>query len=69
MSIIAATAKIAALAITLTCVGAGRFTPDEAPRAVTRDAGPSRLQCRMYFGCTPTSSLNTTVAQQQEYVR
>ena len=69
MSIIAATAKIAALAITLTCIGAGRPLPDEVPRAATRDAGPSRLQCRMYFGCTPAASTNTTVAQQQEYVR
>ena len=69
MSIIAATAKVAALAVTLTCVGAGRPLPDEAPRATTRDASPLRLQCRMYFGCIPAASRNTAVAQRQEYVR
>jgi len=70
MPIIAATVKVAVLAATLTCLGAGRPLPDEAPRAPTRDASHSRLQCRMYFGCTPAVSTNTTVAQrQQEYVR
>jgi hypothetical protein len=70
MSIIAATVKVAALAVALTCIGAGRPISDEAPRPPTRDATSSRLQCRMYFGCTPTVPVNTTVAQrQQEYVR
>ena len=67
MSIIAATAKVAAIA--LACVGAGRPVPDEAPRTTTRDTRPPRLQCRMYFGCTSAASSNTTVAQQQEFVR
>ena len=70
MSIIAAATKVAALAVTLTCIGAGRPTPDTAPRPLTNDASPSRLQCRMYFGCTPTVPVRTTVAQrQEEYVR
>lgn len=69
MSIIAATAKVAALAVTLTCIGSGRPLPDEIPRAPVSDASPSRLKCRMYFGCTPAVSLDTTVAQQQEFVR
>ena len=70
MSIVAATVKVAALAVTLTCIGAGRPMPDEGPRPTTRDAASSRLQCRMYFGCAPTVPVNTTVAQrQQEYVR
>ena len=70
MSIVAATVKVAALAVALTCIGAGRPIPNEAPKSTTRDAGSSRLQCRMYFGCAPTVPLNTTVAQrQQEYVR
>jgi hypothetical protein len=70
MSMIAATAKVAALAVTLTCIGAGGPAPDAVPSPTTSDASPSRLQCRMYFGCTPTVPARTTVAQrQQEYVR
>lgn len=70
MSIIAVTVKVAALAAAFTCIGAGRSTRDEAPLSMTREAGPARLQCRMYFGCTPTVPVRTTVAQrQQEYVR
>lgn len=70
MSMIAATAKVVALAVTLICIGAGRPAPDAAPPPMTSDASPSRLQCRMYFGCTPTVPVRTTVAQrQQEYVR
>ena len=70
MSIVAATVKVAVLAVAFTCLGARRPISGEAPRPTTRDATSSRLQCRMYFGCAPTLSVNTTVAQrQQEYVR
>lgn len=70
MSMIAAIVKVAALAVALSCIGAGRPIPDAAPPPTTHEASPSRQQCRMYFGCTPTVSTRTTVAQrQQEYVR
>jgi hypothetical protein len=70
MSMIAATVKVVALAVTLTCIGVGRPIPDAAPPPTTTEASASRLQCRMYFGCTPTAPTRTTVAQrQQEYVR
>jgi hypothetical protein len=70
MPIVAATVKIAALAVALTCIGARRPVFDEAPRSTMRDASSARLQCRMYFGCAPTLAVNASVAQrQQEYVR
>lgn len=62
MPMLVATVKVAALAVALTCIGAGRPAPD---------ANPRRLQCRMYFGCMPIAAPNTAIArqQQQEYVR
>jgi hypothetical protein len=65
MSIIAATVKVAALAVTFTCLGARRPISEELPSPSLGVASSSHLQCRMYFGCMPAVSLNTTVAQRQ----
>jgi hypothetical protein len=70
MSLFAAAVKVAALSAALTCVGAGRPLPDDAAHPSAHASNSPRLQCRMYFGCTPTVPTRTTVAQrQQEYVR
>ena len=70
MSLFAAAVKVVALSAALTCIGGERPLPDDAAHPPAHAAGPLRLQCRMYFGCTPTVPTRTTVAQrQQEYVR
>ena len=64
-----AAVKVVALSLILICVASSRTMPEVAMRGAMADAAPPRLQCRMYFGCTPAASLNTAVAQRQEYVR
>ena len=68
MPMIAATAKVAALALLLTCLGSVH-TPETAGVRSTADASPPRLQCRMYFGCLPGASLKSTDARHQEFVQ
>jgi hypothetical protein len=68
MPMIAATVKVAALALLLTCVGSVH-TPETSRGQRVADANAPRLQCRMYFGCLPPASFKTTDARHKEFIR
>jgi hypothetical protein len=55
MPMIASLIKIAALAAALLCVGAVKPMSDSASTRASSETTPSRLQCRIYFGCTPSA--------------
>jgi hypothetical protein len=69
MSILVGALKVSALAVALSCIGVRSPTPDGVPLHKANDPSSSKLQCRIYFGCTPPGRANTAIAQQQEYVR
>ena len=64
MPMIASLIKIAALAAALLCVGAVKPMSDGATTQVSSESKPSRLQCRIYFGCTPSAYAAAGTAQQ-----
>ncbi len=64
MSIIASLIKIATLAVALLCIGAVRPVPDDASTLVSSESKASRLQCRIYFGCTPHAQVAAGTARQ-----
>jgi hypothetical protein len=53
MPMIASPIKIAALAAALLCVGAVKPMSDSASTQMSSESKAPRLQCRIYFGCTP----------------
>jgi hypothetical protein len=53
MPVIASLTKIAALAVAFTCIGIGASPIDRGTASVEAGVSPSRLHCRLYFGCTP----------------
>lgn len=53
MPVVASLTKIAALAIAFTCIGVGASPIDRGTAAVEAGGSPSRLHCRLYFGCVP----------------
>ena len=56
MPLIASLAKIAALTVALTCVGATVPSTKRAGTVVTAgDSTAGRLRCRLYFGCVPVA--------------
>jgi hypothetical protein len=69
MPILAASLKVFALAVALSCLGATSPAPDSLPRLTAGDPASAKLQCRIYFGCAPTARTNTALARQQEFVR
>ena len=69
MPILAASLKVFALAVALSCLGARSPAPDSLPRHTAGDPASAKLQCRIYFGCAPIVRTSTAVARQQEYVR
>ena len=69
MPILAASLKIFALAVALSCLGATSPAPDNLPRLKAGDPASAKLQCRIYFGCAPAARTNTALAGQQEFVR
>jgi hypothetical protein len=51
-----ASLKIAALAIAFICIGIGAPQSDRsATIALASESPPTRLHCRIYFGCAPLS--------------
>jgi len=69
MPILAASLKVFALAVALSCLGATSPASDSLPRLKAGDRASSKLQCRIYFGCAQTARTNTALADQQEFVR
>ena len=56
MPLIASLAKIAALTVALTCVGATVPSTERAGTVVTAgDSTAGQLRCRLYFGCVPVA--------------
>ena len=68
MPMIAATVKVAAFALLLTCVG-WVHTPEPAGVQSMANANPPRLQCRLYFGCLPAASFKSTDARHEEFIQ
>jgi hypothetical protein len=64
MPLIASLIKIAALAAALLCMGVVKPMSDSATTRVSSETTPSRLQCRIYFGCTPSAYVATGTARQ-----
>jgi hypothetical protein len=64
MPMIASLIKIAALAAALLCVGVAKPMSDGASTQVSSESKAPRLQCRIYFGCTPSAFTATGTAGQ-----
>lgn len=64
MPMIVSPIKIATLAAALLCVGAVKPMSDSASTQVSSEAKAHRLQCRIYFGCTPSAQAAAGTARQ-----
>jgi hypothetical protein len=64
MPMIASLTKIAALAAALLCIGAVKPMSDSALTQISTESKASRLQCRTYFGCTPSAYVATGTARE-----
>jgi hypothetical protein len=64
MPIVASLVKVVALAAALLCVGAVKPMSDSGPTRVSSESKSPRLQCRIYFGCTPGARVAAGTAQQ-----
>ena len=69
MPILAASLKVFALAVALSCLGATSPAPDGRPSLRAGDPASPKLRCRIYFGCAQTARTNTALARQQELIR
>jgi hypothetical protein len=66
MPIIASLIKIAALALALLCVD---IKPMNAPIDTAGVSKAAHLQCRIYFGCTPSARLAASTAHSERSSR
>jgi hypothetical protein len=64
MPMIASLIKIAALAAALLCVGAVKPMSDDGPLQAASESKSPQLQCRIYFGCTPSARAAATTTRQ-----
>ena len=62
MPIIASLIKIAALSLALLCVD---IKPMSAPIETARDSKSWHAQCRIYFGCAPSTRVAASTANNE----